>query len=387
MKEKLLLVLMGLVIFSSFSSTIMIDWLHFPISLPELLFIPFLIIFRNKFNFTNIGKNRIFYILVYIWLFLILFSIAVGEFSPFSIISTARGYLYIFIFYVLFSNENDFSIDDALYVSLGSLIGWVIASYFNFLKSLASLDETVSYGAMLAIPLFISISLIKKKYRLFIFGVLLIVFISFTSGLRRQILVFIISLFFTTLLITLRNPKLFFRISILALVFILPLILTFPVIESFFKENTPKLHYRIFTKSEALIKGQETRGDRRRSENFKYLIDNIDSFLYPRGLVSKQTTTNRKVGIYNDFPLLELSHVVSFQLAVFLIIIFALFAGRNLFFFLEKGKDESLIFVLCFVVMFSLLFLEGSFLTFPYATPITGYCLGRMRYHASNVNT
>ncbi len=381
-KEKLFLILMGVVVFSSFSSLLVVEWLNFPLALPEVLLVPFALFFRNKFNFVDVSIQKMLHTLTYFWLLLITIGFAIGNYSPFSIVSSSRGYLYICIFFVLFSKKNSFSLDHVALVSFGSLIGWAIGSYFNLLKAIGSMEQTVSYGAALAIPLFLSTTIIKKKYKLLLLGLLLIVFISFTSGLRRQIFVSVLTLFVSSVLIVLNNPKRSFKIMALFLSLLIPFVLGLPTIEAIFKENTPRLHYRVFAQTRAVLSGEKTEGDAIRSNNFKYLVSNLDSYLYPKGFVSKQTTADKNLGIFNDFPLLELVHVFSFPVAILLISIFLFWAKKNMVRYLKFQQDESFVFTSSFIVMFSLLFIEGSFITFAYAAPFTGYCLGNLKYHS-----
>lgn len=169
--------------------------MRFPLAFPELFLIPFVIILRKQFNVrTSLGLQSIY---IYITFLISLIAIALlwGDFSFHEILGASRAYLYIGLCYMIFRKGNPLSIINVMYISFGSLLGWAATSYLNLQLSIMLTDEViVTYGAILAIPLFIILSLSKKYYILFSIGMGVIIFTSFTAGIRRQMLIVVLSL-------------------------------------------------------------------------------------------------------------------------------------------------------------------------------------------------
>ena len=92
----LLLITMGFMVFSPFSSILIMDILGCPISLPELLFLPFLVIFRKRYQFSSPGNIRTI-VLLLAWLSMVGFSLVAGNDSLSTILASSRTYLLIII--------------------------------------------------------------------------------------------------------------------------------------------------------------------------------------------------------------------------------------------------------------------------------------------------
>jgi hypothetical protein len=357
----------------------MIKWMHIPFALPELFLIPFIPYLQKNFDLKLSFRINLV-VNLYIWVLLILIALAFNTFNPSSILSSSRGYLYIVLFYFIFSKPNKLTTESVLYISLGSLWGWAVDSYFNLQNAISLNEETVSYGAMLSIPLFISISLYKKKYLVFFIGVALIIWIAFTSGLRRQMLIATLSLIITLFFLISINWKRFFTISLLLITIIFSIYQVLPNFESFLKEEAPILHNRVFARTENVLNGVVTPSEEVRFKNFQYLQRTLESYIIPQGFVSKQTGLDSKTGIFNDFPLLELCQMLGFPIALALIIFFIAKVFMVFINQLKYGLQESYIYIVSFLVIMVLLFLDGTFLSYAYSTPFTGYCLGRLKY-------
>ena len=104
------LFLMGFVVFSPLSSFITMDIFHLPISLPEVLFLLFIPFCRKYFRFSSLKRVQTF-VLLWVWVILIVLAVLVGRYSLYAILATARSYLYLFLFYLLFCKDNNVSID------------------------------------------------------------------------------------------------------------------------------------------------------------------------------------------------------------------------------------------------------------------------------------
>lgn len=387
--ERTLFFLIGFFVFSSFSTTLLIDWLGFPIALPELLLMPFLF-FLKKFNFVKLSKSYLWYVLFYLWFLLIAIALLVSNFSPFQILSFSRGFLYLFLIYSLFLKKNDFSLDNVMFLSLGSLFGWSVSSFLNLRSLISSFsgEEVLSYGALLAIPLFISISIIKKKYTLLFVGLILMISVSLTAGLRRQIFVVLVSLLLSFFFKIIKKPKTVSIFVTFSAIIVLFFYFNFGTINSFLATNAPIIHNRVIVKTLRSYEGGKTSGDIQRQSNFKVLYDDLDKYIFPRGFASKQTSEKSiiPVGRFNDFPLLLLSYIFGFPITLLLLIYFSKKALNNFKFYLKYNSDGAYVFFICYLIILLLCFLDGTFLTFIYAIPLTGYCLSRLSFYSKRIN-
>lgn len=387
--ERTLFFLIGFLVLSSFSTSLLIDRLGFPIALPELLLMPFLF-FLKKFNFIKLSKSYLWYILLYLWFVLIAIALLVSNFSPFQILSFSRGFLYLFLIYTLFLKKNDFSLNNVMFLSLGSLFGWSVSSFLNlrFLISSFSDKELLSYGALLAIPLFISISIIKKKYTLFFIGLILMISVSLTAGLRRQIFVVLVSLLLSFFLKIIKKPKTLPIFVTFSAIIGLFFYFNFGNIDSFLAKNAPIIHNRVVVKTLRSFEGGKTDGDITRQNNFSVLYEDFDDYLFPRGFASKQTSekSNIAVGRFNDYPLLLLSYIFGFPITLLLLLYFSKKALNNFRFYLKYNSDGAFVFFICYLIIILLCFLDGTFLTFIYAIPFTGYCLARLNFYSKRIN-
>ena len=377
------LVLLGFIVFSPISSFIMIDLLHFPISLPEILFVLFIPFCKKHFCFTTLFRKQTF-VLILVWLFLIAIALLVDEYSLYSILSTARTYLYLIIFYLLFNKQNNVNIEEVYYICIGAFCGWILNAYITFITHTSNeFVAGVTYGPMLCIPIIIGIQVLKGKYKSLIIIILLSILLMIFAAMRRQMIVTVASLFIMLLYVAKRNKANFIKI-LMGLTFVSIIIMSnFYIIGEKIKSYSDNLYYRVVTKSELFIKGETEEGDDTRRGGINNFFNNIESYIFPRGFVSKQTGTDRHTGAYFDLPILELAYTFG-VLGVFSLILFFGFSAYRCY-LLSKyniSYETVYIFTLTYFVMFILMFLEGSFITFPYAVPYTGYCLGNLHRYA-----
>lgn len=376
--DLLLLVLMGFLVFSPFSSILVMDFMNIPVSLPELLFLPFLWIFRKRFYFSRPGTVRTAVFLL-IWASLVLVSVIAGNYSTFTVLSSSRTYLLLIISYLFFSRQNNVSIDDVMYVSLGSVTGWLFSSLYAIVSFLAgNIDEIARTGNMLAIPLLLATAIYRKNYRILIPALVLCTILSVTAGMRRQIAVFAVSLFLSWLFISAGSMKQFLKQSSIVTLTAVLFFLFLPSIERWIMENIPVLYYRVFEKLKMLISGDISHADSIRVTEIKNIFGSLEDYILPQGFVSRRTLTDG-TGRFIDFPLSELFYMFGIVVAVILLA-YLLFSAWSCFRNYLVSRDESVVFVILALVMFMLLFLEGTFLSSTYVAPVTGYCLGRLKY-------
>ena len=377
---EIFLILMGFVVFSPFSSVLVMDMFDIPISLPELLLIPFLYIFRKRYRFSSPGKIRsIIFLLA--WLSMICVSILADNYSVFSILSSSRTYLLLIIAYLIFSKENNVTVEDIMYISLGSMIGWVFSSLYGINSFLEGDTIVISRtGNMLAIPLLIGISIYKKNYKVLTIGIIICILVSLTAGMRRQIAVFVVSLILSYVFLSFGNFKRFLKHSLILALFVIAFVYFLPQIESYVKDKIPVLYYRIFVKTQMFLSGDISHADSIRVNVIGNLANEVKGYLLPHGFVSRRTVEDG-TGNFIDFPLSELLYMFGIFFTV-MILSFFLFNSFCCYYFALRNKDDGIIYVIMSLVILMLLFLEGTFLSSTYIAPFTGYCLGRLKYYS-----
>lgn len=372
-KAFMIFVLMGFIVFSPISSLIIIDYLGFPMSMPEVLLIPFLYLTKDKLKTIHFNK-KIFLNLSIISAFLLVLGLL--KYDIFSLLSMYRGYLYLFIFYCSFDSQNAYTEYNILYVCFGSILGWMIEAIYNTrMYMLSSSDLTYSYGLMLAIPLFLSISFRKGRNLLLIVGIVVILITILFAGLRRLLFIFIFSLFIVYLLNSLRAIKEILTKALMVIPIILIVYFNYDAIGEEVRKVSPQAYHRIFARTEITV--SEGGQDRDRQTNFTNFVDNFTGYMFPHGFIGNDTSQSHAVS-WMDFPLSGIAWTISLPFTIILLFFFMRRAKNVLFKYLKKSDDEAFVFFVSFITIFLLLFLEGTFITYPYATPITGLCLGKI---------
>ena len=148
-----------------------------------------------------------------------------------------------------------------------------------------------------------------------------------------------------------------------------------PRIEEGIKELSPHLHYRLFTRTEALAEGTKDEGDMTRINLISSTYEEMDKSCLPNGFISMQTSTD-DVGRYNDYPIIMLFWIFSWPLALIILLYFAVILFKNFGKYSKTRNSLTFISLISLTVIFALIFFDGSFLTYAYATPITGALLG-----------
>lgn len=371
------ILLIGLLM-GPFSSFLFINIFHFPIVAPEIIFIFFFIFFYKKYGISFDRKISLFYIFA-LWMFFFIIALLWGRWSVSAILSTARSFLILGLFYEIGKkiHVNDDLLKFILVLSIGSLIGWCIKSYLNFitLAFLRSDEESVVYGNMLAIVYAISISLIvKSNYLTILLIFLLNVFISFTSALRRQIVAFLLTVFMSLLLITIKNKKI--NYLILTVLFVVPITFALPQIESTIAANSPNMHARIFDRSQNLLEGNLGNSEESRIKNQNLIFEDFFELIIPHGYVSQQTGKDKGTGIFNDIPIYMLAYTFGVIPLFLYLILFVCKLCKALRFFIRKNNIYYGVIFIVGVVVFFLHFIDSQIFTVSYTTPFTGLTLG-----------
>ena len=372
----LMFLIMGVLVFSPMSSIISINKLHLPLALPEVLLVPFLFLLKDKFKSLHI-KPRALLNTVLAWTFLLVFALLSSKFSLFAILSNARVWLYLFLFIGIFMNDNDITDNDIFYLAFGSIIGWAAACYFNINRFIAESDYQIfiTYGLMLSLPLFYSIAILKSKKLFFLIGFVLNIVIIILCGTRRVILVTALPIVAAILIQGIHKKKNLLMYIAIGVGLFVGITAMLPRIEEGIKELSPHLHYRLFTRTEALAEGTKDEGDMTRVNLISSTYEEMDKSCLPKGFISMQTATD-DVGRYNDYPIIMLFWIFSWPLALIILFYFAVILFKNFGKYVKTRNNSSFISLISLMVMFALIFFDGSFLTYAYATPITGAMLG-----------
>jgi len=368
---------LGLMVFSPVSSLLSMSFLHLPLALPELFFLPFYFLLQKKIRSVQLKSRSVFKV-IYLLIIMLLCALFSANFSLFAILSNARAWLYLFLSFCIFRYDNDITYDDILYLALGSIIGWGVVCLYTINRFILFGDYHVSvtYGLMLSLPLFYSIAIYKKEKVLLMIGFIMTMVIIIFSGTRRVILVTTLSIIVPLIVVALIRKKNIFLYSIASLIVFVVVYTTVPTIENVVKEISPHLHFRLFTRTESLITGGlEASDDLGRLGIITSTYDEMLKSCLPNGFISMQTATDDNTGHYNDYPFSMLMWIFSWPLA-FLILLYAIIITmKNIRVVIKTEALPPLVSTVCLLTILFLLFLDGSFLTYAYATPITGAVL------------
>lgn len=368
--------LIGLIL-SPFSSYVFQQVLNLPITFPELIYFPILFFFYKRKVIRFKGKIK-FAVLFSIWLLLILFGLIYGRWSLMAILSTARGFFWLFFFFSIgkATRLDESMIDALLYVSIGSMTGWCICSYNMYQEILLGINEIgANYGNMVALAIGFPIIILFKKNNWWLFIVLLLnIFLILTTGLRRQISITVLSLVLSYLLIILRNFD-FKKVGILAAL-IVTIVISYPIIDEKLGEANPLIHHRIIVKTEMLMSGEESNADQTRENEVFKIFEDFDEVLIPHGFVSLKTTKDKGTGVFIDIPTYMLSFIFSIWIFCLYLILYVAKTYNHLLFYIRTKKEEcGFVFVVAACMLF-LLFVDGTMFTYSYSSALTGLMIG-----------
>lgn len=378
--NSIMFTMMGLVVFSSISSILSQSFLHLPLALPELFFLPFCILLRKKFWSTKL-KNKAVINSAFLFVILLICAILSAKFSLYAILSNARTWLYLLLFFCLFRNDNDITSKDFMYLAFGSLIGWTVACFFNINRFMLTKNYydsiNITYGLMLSLPLFFSIAIYKGEKFLLTLGFILTAIIIILCGTRRVILVAALAIIASIIIIGIIKKKSMLKYALVTSIIVFIGYAALPVIENVVEEISPHLHYRLFTRTETLInEGAEASQDNIRFGILSSTYEEMEKSCLPNGFISMQTDVDEGIGHYNDYPLTMLMWIFSWPIAFLILLYIISITVKNIKIATKTGELQPFVSAVCLLVMLLLLFLDGSFIVYAYAAPITGALLG-----------
>lgn len=373
-------ILLGFLVFSPMSNKIIMDVIGLPLSMPELLLVPFFLVPHNKLWSIRIKGSDIFATGMLLIL-LIAIGLVMSNFSLYSMLSTSRAWFYLIVLTLAFSRDNDITTDDFMYLSLGSVLAWLIISRSTFatviVQSITDQNEMETYGVMMVVPILIAVSFSKSRYFMMILGLILIFAISIFSGTRRLMIVSLLS-FVISFFLALRKGH-FKGTMIIVLGMVSIFVIVLPAIMSFVESNASVLYYRIFGRvTDAIENGELTAdGDVARMRAIETFFNNLEDYIIPHGMISTRTGTKGGfVGLFIDFPLFQLSWVLGIPAAFLLIGYYVRKLLLNIKKYIRNRDDVSFVCIVALFVAFMLLFIEGSYIIYPESAPLTGALLG-----------
>lgn len=201
------------------------------------------------------------------------------------------------------------------------------------------------------------------------------------SGIRRVILVFIVAGLLSTLVYFIREKVSILRFAVVIVLVAAPFYFVIPYVGKYAEEDVPILYYRLFTRTEETLKGETAQADENRIGFFKQFQDEITTYLLPRGMVGNQFNDDPKTGIYMDYPLLALSHILGLPITLFIILFFTLKSYKSYLLYRVTSDTSPGVYANVTTIMGMLLFVEGTILVHPFTTPLTGLCLGKIIYY------
>lgn len=344
----------------------------------EALYLPILYFLRKDFTFLRpIGRQ--FMPMLFAWFFLLVIALLLANFSFIGILSVARSYLILSLFICIGLN---IKMDKRFYtilflVSFGSVVGWGASSLGKMMGILPMGVSLVNYGNMLSIPISIA-SVFSFFPNLFFVAIILILnfFLSFTTGLRRQILVSIVSFVLYYAVYSIRSFSIKTLVPVVLIVF--AVIASFPIIEDKVAAVSPELYHRVFVRT---LESGETGSDMSRQASISNLINNADAYILPRGFVSKRTAVDTGTGVFIDVPAYELCYTFGVPLVLLFYILMILRVIKIFLVYIRYKIPPLSIWFISGVVFILLVFVEGTMLSWTYTVPMTGLIIGAvMRY-------
>lgn len=376
-KYAVTLILLGLLAYSPISTFIIMNLLHFPMSLPEV-FVLFMYPFLPKQFKRNIHFNRfLFCRLLFLLVLLLTIGLYIGNYSTKNLFGTFRIYFDMIFYISIFSSKQGFNFNIVTFICLGSLLGWLINCFLTLDSYFASAGDSenvtfVSLGNILAIPLGLFSSSLSKNNKLFLAIILCSLLICVFSAVRRPLVVMLFALFLLFL-----SRQFSGQIKRWLLIILTSLVVSLPALVSFLEVNYPILYYRLYVKTIEFVQGDSNQSDdyrKMRIAEFK-----LSGNLLPRGLVTRDTLNDLDGGAYIDYPFME--YFYTFGLIIYIVLLCLFRDLYRLWRFYRRNKDLYLLMIILMFMIFGLLsFLEGTFLSSTYTVPFTGYVIGQFVY-------
>ena len=366
----------GFVIFSRVSAIIILDLLGFPFYMIEI-FTPLLFIYGilYKSPIITIIKEESFKIL----LLLIFISLVVWYSTYFNfdgiryVVSTGRGYFYIFLFYIIGKRMNTFNIRSFYLLALGAVFSGVLLVGINYVSSVEMPVIYLNYTAIFIVTI---VTLLNSRYFFFIGLSSIVFYTGVYSGLRRTFFVYMVAVAIGVFIKTLNKESLYSKIILagILIVFVLNADLLLGITEDILG-NDYILYKRIVLKMEDVIYSGGAIGDYNRMYYINKIPEWMSGNLIPQGFLTKDPRIAHTGGLFMDLPMYELIH--TFGSIITFIIIIMLMKYFFIWIILNKNKPMiNYVIPAVFAMHVVYLFFDGSFLAWTYQSIIAGIVLG-----------
>lgn len=282
-KRAIVFIMMGIFVFSTFMIHVYMQFLGLPNGPIEFFLLPISIILIVKYK-IRFHRRDIFYSI----LFLIVCSLLGMISFPFTItelIPTIRAFTIFLYTFLLFKNKPVWSVKDIHFLTLGSLFGNILTSYFN-IKNVANLEGETGYitdTAVAAIAMFASSSLAISKGSIYRWTCLIFAIVSSLASFSRGIMLISIMSVLVALFLEYNTS---FKKSIRSILIISVVgavsFFFYVSMEPFFEATSHTMHARLYLK----VRGEAVTGDDDRMDHYRYMISNADRYVFPRGFES-----------------------------------------------------------------------------------------------------
>jgi len=153
--------------------------------------------------------------------------------------------------------------------------------------------------------------------------------------------------------------------------------------ESTVMNLSPHLYYRIFARSQGALSSNADSSDLTRLSNLTLLSSTNENLFLPHGFNTIRYDKVVGSGVFNDVPVFSIAWIIGLPLTVILLLYYVKIALKAFRVYLSAEEPMVLSMIVSLLCMFCLLYLDGTFMTYVYAAPITGFCLGKLKYYTS----
>ena len=228
--------------------------------------------------------------------------------------------------FLTFKKVKIVSFNDLYWLSLGAIVGSAYLSYSNFSNRLLLENTGFSYivdMTVIAIPIFVSLSILYHKGFRFLLDLLIVFASSFMTVTRGLMLFVILAVIISMIFISMNAKKRLLRATIsLAIVGSVAYTL-YSNLEDYIYYESPTIYNRLYGK----VKYKSETGDNARVNHVIYIVDNYPSYILPRGFTTRKVNeswenTKREKYMVLDMSLGELLYTFGFFLFIPLLFIY-----------------------------------------------------------------
>lgn len=317
-----ILVFIGFFFLSPYSNYFFIEKLHFAHGYIEIFIVPLCFIYLRS---VKVKSKEILF--PFIGLFFLTLLGLLSEYENIgSLIPTIRSYVLFYIVFLTFKKVKIVSFNDLYWLSLGAIVGSAYLSYSNFSNRLLLENTGFSYivdMTVIAIPIFVSLSILYHKGFRFLLDLLIVFASSFMTVTRGLMLFVILAVIISMIFISMNAKKRLLRATIsLAIVGSVAYTL-YSNLEDYIYYESPTIYNRLYGK----VKYKSETGDNARVNHVIYIVDNYPSYILPRGFTTRKVNeswenTKREKYMVLDMSLGELLYTFGFFLFIPLLFIY-----------------------------------------------------------------